>query len=182
MTIRNRIVALAVLLAGLAVCGAAVAQPVIVTQKPCLWFPDDPEVDFCAFVNGSSIVTTRSIRLRAPSAGTAVVSFHGSIACDVSGTLQDRPLILVTQIVTKPDQAPDPDGPGGLLLRTILKNTTEHVNGAFHSFNLSSMRTLEIGAAGNRNFYFRIERQDELGQGVGCIVYNATFTVLFVPS
>jgi hypothetical protein len=177
---RARIFCLVVCLLGLAYLPrAASAQPVVVTQKPCELVPGD---GFCILLEGTEPVSVRSIRFDAPGAGRAIVSFRGSVDC-VQGfpPATDRIMDLVTQIVTDANQVPQAQGPGGLRLRTILKNTPEHaMDIGYSAFNLASTRVVDIDAAGTRRFHFKIDPV-LIEAGLACYVYNATFTVFFVP-
>jgi len=85
---------------------------------------------------------------------------------------------LAAQIVTAGPAVPDPNGPGGLRLaeafaapKTIALSDT---------FNLASTRVVTIPAAGAHKFLFKISvlRMDPQ---TACYVYNAAFSVVFIP-
>jgi hypothetical protein len=81
------------------------------------------------------------------------------------------------KFVTNSIVAPDPNGPGGLRLAELLPSTTLAPS---DTFNLASTRVVTIPAAGARRFFFKISafRMDEF---IACFVYNAVFSVSFVP-
>jgi len=143
------------------------------TQPPCV-VEGDP---WCAeFGSTGGIPVIRGVRLTATTGGTAVISFHGSVACtnftSAKGSVQ-----LVSQIVDDPSLVPAATEPSGLLHTATLPP-----DGAA-TFNLASTRVFEAPGAGTYDFYFKIRRV-RLTPTTGpvlCRVYNAAFTIVFRP-
>lgn len=153
----------------------------IKSQQPCAG-----DTGAClAFSYAGTIPDIRSITFDAPGPGTASASFHGTLYCAaidtlITGTRAAR-VDLVSQIVTNQTHVPDYTKPGGLRHAAgLVLYSTAPVFDLSNTFNLASTRTVNVKAAGKQKFYFKIERllQDA---GVTCYVYNAVFTVLFVP-
>lgn len=155
--------------------GTANAAAKIVAQAPCT----SASGTCLQFAGGAAIPVIRAITFIAPSAGTAAVTFHGSLYC-ANNSISDKVVDLVTQIVTDAAAAPAADKPGGMRLAEVLKDSNEHAQGTSDSFNLASTRAVRILAAGKRNFYFKIAPL-KMDANTICYVYNAAFTVYFVP-
>jgi hypothetical protein len=115
--------AIASCLAVVAIAATASGAALIKTQKPCA-SPDG----FCLSLSapGDTIPIIRGIALTAASAGTAEVTFHGSLYCGNSGTVADKVVDVVTQIVNRSNASVDPNGPGGLRLAMVLKDTDQN--------------------------------------------------------
>jgi hypothetical protein len=133
----------------------------------------------CLDFSGPSptIPIIRIFKFNAPSAGTAQVTFHGSMYCANSGSTTEV-VDVVTQIVTRGTALPDWNGPGGLrLAQTIESNTPFNKS---DTFNLASTRVVPIPSAGVTKFFFKMTplRVDD---HIICFVFNATFSVVFVP-
>jgi hypothetical protein len=181
MTIHVRVLTLAVCLSVLSVFATAAVAAEIRTQLPCT-SPSGYCLRF--FAEDDEIPVIRTFRFNAPSAGTAAVGFHGSLVC--SGPIvapinsTDTVVDLVTQIVAAADAVPVVSGRGALRLATVLKHTPEHALISSDTFNLASTRVFPIQAAGTQTYRFKIAalRMDAL---TTCLVYNAAFTVHFVP-
>jgi hypothetical protein len=163
---------------GLAAAAVAVE---IRRQAPCF-----APSGFCVRFEGSDVETPeipviRTIRFNAPSEGTAVVSFHGSLLCsnDVLPH-SDRIVDLVSQIVAAADAVPTVSGPGALRLASVLKVSEGDRFFATETFNLASTRVFTIPEAGLETYRFKIAAL-RMDAGITCLVYNAAFTVLFVP-
>ena len=154
----------------------ASAAPLIQTQNPCV----DPETGECLQFSGGPALTIpiiRTFKFNAPSAGTAEVTFHGSMLCANSGSIM-QVVDVITQIVIGNAPSSDWNGPGALrLAQTIEPNTP---NDKSDTFNLASTRVITIPAAGVRKFSFKMTplRVDD---HITCFVFNATFSVVFVP-
>lgn len=131
------------------------------------------------------IPVVRSLRFNAPNAGTAAVSFHGSLVCAGSTVSEVEPadmtVDLATQIVAAADAVPTVNGPGGLRLLTVLKNSPEHSEASAATFNLASTRVFRFPAAGTQTYRFKIARLRSMDPDTACAVYNAAFTVIFLP-
>ena len=143
------------------------------TQQPCV---DDPDPWCVSFGTSGGVPVIRRIRLNATTAGAAIITFHGSVACinfsAVKGSVQ-----LVSQIVDDANAVPAETEISGLLHTATLPP-----EGAA-SFNLASTRIFNAPAAGLYDFYFKIRRVS-LGPSPGpttCRVYNAVFTIEFRP-
>ena len=162
-----------VLLGYLATLGStASAAAMIKSQAPCVTVNG-----YClSFSSASSIPIIRSIKFTAPSAGTASVTFHGSMICSNTGD-DSRVVDLTSQIVPKSTLAPDPNGPGGLRHAIVLFSRTV---GTSDSFSLASTRDFNIAGAGPHNFHFKMQKL-RMDANTSCYVYNAAFSVLFIP-
>ena len=142
--------------------------------------------EFCLLFRGNDeIPVVRSLRFNAPNAGTAAVSFHGSLVCAGPTPSEVEPadtvVDLATQIVATADAVPTVTGAGGLRLATVLKNSVEHTEPAAATFNLASTRVFTFPAAGTQTYRFKIARLRTMGSDISCAVYNAAFTVIFLP-
>jgi len=62
----------------------------------------------------------------------------------------------------------------------VLKDSSDHVFGTTESLNLASTRVVNISAARRTKFHFKIAAL-RMDASTTCIVYNAAFTVQFVP-
>jgi hypothetical protein len=134
---------------------------------------------YCLFFGPSdTIPVIRSISFNAPKAGTAQVTFHGSLHCGSSVTTTFVRFDLVSQIVDRTNAVPDLSKAGSLRHAASYTsiNTFERWS---NSFSLASTRVFTISAAGTQRYYFKIERllQDAI---VFCFVYNATFSIVFI--
>ena len=163
---------IAALVLGVLASPAAVIQ----TQDPCV----DPETGECLDFSGGpspTIPIIRTFKFDAPSAGTAEVTFHGSMLC-ANSTSTMEVVDVMTQIVTHSTDLPDWNGPGGLrLAQTIEPNIP---NNKSDTFNLASTRVVPIGAPGVRRFFFKMYPL-RVDAHITCFVFNATFSVVFVP-
>lgn len=172
-----RVLSLTVCLAVLIGFAAAAAAAEIRKQGQC-----NSRFEYClAFEAGGEIPIIRTFRVNAPRAGTAAVSFHGSLACGkITEDTGDRFLEMVTQIVTAADAVPAVTGPGALPVFMVLKDSAANSVRPSQTFNLASTRVFTIQAPGSHTYYFKIAaiRMDD---GTACAVYNGAFTVLFVP-
>jgi hypothetical protein len=171
-------VAFAVLsLSGLtSLAGSASAAAVIKSQTPCV-----PNPNYCRqFTWTGSIPTIRNYNFTAPSKGTAMVQFHGTAVCENGGGVADGGLVIFrSQIVDEPDAVPDSHGPGGLWHGARMLPQQTLASGRV-TFNLASTRTFAIPAAGTKSFRFRIARVN-MSTDTYCFIYNASFTVVFIP-
>jgi hypothetical protein len=149
---------------------------VIQSQAPCVSAP----FNWCLqFAFDAPLSTVREISFDAPGAGTAQVSFHGSMVCTSTAAAgESRVVDLVSQIVRQPDTVPAVDGPSGHRHAIVLIGTT---NGTADSFNLNSTRTFPINNAGLRHFYYNMQKL-RMDASTSCVVYNAVFTVTFIPT
>jgi hypothetical protein len=174
------ILASALFLGTLLVAGPSFAA-FTVTQPPC-----NPNPTFSlacsSFTARTSPEIVRSFTFNAPSAGVALVMFHGSVYCQTLHT--SRPVIVdfVSQIVTSPTVAAFAHEPGGQRHSAVLDALGTAGTGIFaaQTFNLASTRAIPIGAAGANTVYFRMRRVAMDGV-VTCKVYSPAFTVSFTP-
>jgi hypothetical protein len=109
----------------------------------------------------------------APSKGQASVTFHGHVICE-NETVAAAPVSFDTQIVDVEGASPNHNGPGGHRHSGFV--------GAFfsHSFILNATRVFAIGAAGNKEYFFKL-KPSLIPDKILCNVFNATFSVVFVP-
>jgi hypothetical protein len=172
-----RVLSLAACLTVLIGVAAAAGAAEIRRQGPC-----SSRIEYClAFGANGEIPIIRTFRVNAPRAGTAAVTFHGSLACGkVTEETGDRFLDLVTQIVTAGDAVPAPMGSGALRAFMVLKDSEANSGRPTQTFNLASTRVFTIQAAGTHTYHFKIAAV-QMDEGTACAVYNAAFTVLFVP-
>jgi hypothetical protein len=143
------------------------------TQRPCV---DEPDPWCTSFGTRGEVPVIRRIRLNATMAGTALITFHGSVAC-VSGIDAKGAVQLVSQIVDDASTAPSETEASGLLHTATLPPL------GTASFNLASTRIFKAPKAGIYDFYFKIRRV-VLAPSPGpttCRVYNAVFTIEFRP-
>lgn len=138
-----------------------------------------PQADqYCfSFNAGDAIPVVRAFSFNAPSKGTGILTFNGSMSCSSFNTETSAVVDLASQIVTNVNAAASVSGPGGLrhgvrILPDSLGNSD--------SFNLASTRTIRFAAAGPKTFYFKLTslRMDAL---TSCYVYNAAFSMSFAP-
>jgi hypothetical protein len=148
--------------------------PIVQTQAPCT----TPSGWCMSFLNSDPIPIIRSMKFTAPAKGSALVTFHGSMLCGGGGG-DHRAVDLVSGIVTRAAEVVDPQRPGGLRHATVL-NSTPSI-GADDSFNLTSTRVYAFAKGETQTFQFKIVKQ-RMDAVTGCDVYNAAFTVEFIPS
>jgi hypothetical protein len=155
-----------------ALASPASAQGVIKTQQPCV-----STLGYClSFGSGDAIPIIRTMVFDAPSAGTASVTFHGSMTC--SNTADDARVVdLASQVVSNSNAAPDPNGPGGLRHAIVMFSRPA---GTSDSFNLASTRDFTINGAGRQRYHFKMQKL-RMDGNTSCFIYNAAFSVLFVP-
>jgi hypothetical protein len=160
---------------GVVLASPASAAAMIVSQAPCA-----TSAGYCLFFLPSTdpIPVIRSIKFNAPSAGTASVSFHGTLYCGNSGSDgNSRVVDVVSQIVDRSIRVPDVNGPGGLRHAIVLFGWNK---GTSDSFSLASTRNFTITAPGTQAYFFKMQ-QLRMDASTVCYVYNATFTVIFIP-
>jgi len=150
--------------------GAASAAALIHTQAPCVG------AGFCiGFTFADAIPVIRSIILNAPSAGTAQVTFNGSMTCTI---VNNTATTLDSQIVTGSGQVANKDGPGGLQHKAF-HGENDITGDSQVTFNLASTRAVSIAGAGVRRFFFKINK---VAMTAGfCTIHNAAFSVIFIP-
>lgn len=149
----------------------ALAAPIVKTQAPC-----SPTNGECVtFTNTDTLGVIRTFAFHAPSAGDAIVTFHGSMYCNSDTVF--RIVDFVSAIVTTPATTVTPNLPGGARQAAAFS-----ANGTwFENFNLASTLVSNFAAAGSRNFSFKMARQRQ-DDGTTCAIYNAAFTVEFLPT
>src|SRR5262245_56995066 len=176
MTAQGRVLSVAICLIGLIGFCRFVSAGIIESQEPCAG-PDGYCLEFSA---GETIPVIRTLDFNAPSPGTAAVSFHGSAYCLKTGSLEDKIVDLVTQIVGSPTETPVPTGPGALRMAVVLKDASNHTLNTSDTLNLASTRVFAFATAGIQQFSFKIEPL-KMDASTSCFVYNAAFTVHFEP-
>lgn len=144
------------------------------TQSPCVTASSS-----CLSFNGANVpATLRSFGYNPAKAGVAVATFHGSLNCANTGTSRAT-IDLVTQIVDSAAAPVQLTGPGGLRHQTLLPPKSGGTNSSV-TFNLASTRTFTIPASGPRTVILKLRKQ-RMDAGTVCFLYNAVFTVIFVP-
>jgi hypothetical protein len=169
-----RAVLLGVFFCGMLSFGTASAASLIATQAPC----NPNGRGYCVlFYDTTSIPIVRSFSFSAPSAGTAQVTFNGSLFC-VNTNLSTTILIdLDGQIVTTGTAVPDDNGPGGVRYTASVQGASESGSSPF---NLSTTRVRQVASQGTQRFYFRLKK-NRVDSGAKCFVINAAFSVVFIP-
>lgn len=167
--------ALVLLLGGTPVMapGAASAAAQIKTQEPCTNGGDNC-FNFGVGIVGLGQFDLRSFTYKAPSKGSAEVSFHGSLLCAADPGSVFKVVDLVTQITNSTTGTIGAGLPGGLRQAMVLAPNTSN------TFNLASTRVFTFKAAGSQTYHYRV-RPLRIDGGTNCYVYNAAFTVVFVP-
>jgi hypothetical protein len=134
---------------------------------------------FCmGFSESGTIPPVANFTFVAPTAGTALVSFNGTMQCQNFGAndAQHGVVDISTQIVndaTPPNyQAPG----GGRFAMRLVAPTTVSFSGAV---NLASSRVVPL-TQGSHTFSFRIAR-NRMDFSMSCTVFNGNFNVVFVP-
>lgn len=153
--------------------GSARAAAQISAQAPCTTGGGGECFNFGVGIVGLGQFDMRSFAFRAPSKGTAEVTFHGSLVCGADNSRANVVVDLITQIVNSRTAVPQANGPGGMRQAVVLRANTSD------SFNLASTRTFSFGSAGTQTFYFRV-RPLRIDSGTDCYIYNAAFTVMFI--
>jgi hypothetical protein len=157
---------------GAMAAGAASAAALIQTQSPCN-NGGDACFNFGVGIGGGQF-DIRAMTFTAPSKGRADVSFHGSVVCGAANTPGNKVVDLVTQITNSASAIAAPNLPGGLRQATVLAPNTSQ------TLNLASTRVITFPAAGTQTFRFRV-RPLRIDAGTNCFIYNAAFTVIFIP-
>ena len=152
--------------------GTVSAAALIQTQSPCD-AGGDACFNFGVGIEGGQF-DIRAITFKAPSKGRAAVSFHGSVVCGAGNTAGNKVVDLVTQITNSSNAIASPRGPGGLRQATVLAPITSQ------TLNLASTRVVTFQAAGTQTFRLRV-RPLRIDADTNCFIYNATFTVIFIP-
>jgi len=114
----------------------------------------------------------RSFTFNAPSKGKAEVTFHGSLYC--ANADNGKTVDFTTQITTANESAARAAGPGG------MRQAETFTNNQSTTFNLASTRVLTLTKAGNVTVDFRA-KSNRFDAGITCFLYNAAFSVNFVP-
>ena len=142
-------------------------------------------IDNCIqFTSAGVIPTVASYTFTAPTAGTALVSFNGSMQCVNANGTDDSShgvIDLSTQITTL--ATPGYQAPGGS--RFAMRLPPARVIGPVVlsdrsvPINLASNRVVPL-TAGAHTFSFKIAR-NRMDPGTKCKVWNGDFNVVFVP-
>lgn len=151
----------------------ASAAAKIATQSPCTNGGDNC-FNFGAGSAGLSYLEFRAFTFSAPSKGTAQVTFHGSLLCAASNTAGNKVVDIETQIVNSSGAIPSANQPGGLRLATVLAPNTSQ------TLSLASTRVFSVTGSGNQTYRFRSKAR-RIDSGTNCYIYNAAFSVVFIP-
>ena len=149
---------------------SAAAQ--IKSQAPCTNGGDNC-FNFGSGIAGVGNFDIRAFAFTAPSKGSASVTFHGSLLCGVPPGGVAKVVDLVTQITNSASTALQ-QGPGGMRQAAVIFPNTSQ------TFNLASTRVFTFSAAGSQTFRFRV-RPLRIDAGANCYIYNAAFSVIFIP-
>jgi hypothetical protein len=150
----------------------ALAAVVIKTQAPCV-----TDAGHCIhFTDTGTIPVIRSFQFIAPRKGTASVTLQGTLYC-ASNADGSAFVDLVGQIVPRAGANPNASGPGGLRHTIVL---SPQPAGTSNSFNLAPRRVFSVTDAGIQKYHFKIAR-NRMDANTQCWVYNAAFSVMFVP-
>lgn len=158
-----------------------VAEAGNLSQAPCspVLGSSVPQADqYCfSFNAGDAIPVVRTFSFNAPSKGTGILTFNGSMSCSSFNTETSAVVDLASQIVTNVNAAASISGPGGLRHGILI---LPNPSGNTDSFNLASTRTIKFATAGPKTFFFKLTalRMDAL---TSCYVYNAAFSMSFAP-
>ena len=156
-------------LGGTATAGAT--KPVIRKQAPCV-----NSLGYCRqFVPAAVGTTLRSYSFSLPGRGVASISFTGSLVCSNSGANDSRVVDFATQITTGINQPADLTGSGALRHAAVLRSNTSD------TFNLATTRVITYASGGSKSVHFRLDRLRQDAE-TSCIVYDAAFTVVYVPT
>ena len=161
------------------VAGVIVAPPepasaaaVMKSQAPC-GTGSGPCFNFGVGIVGLGQFSLRTYSFKAPSQGSAEVVFHGSLLCSADSSSY-KVVDLVTQITNASSATASASEPGGMRQAMVLEPSTSD------TFNLTSTRVVTYKAAGAQTFNFMV-RPLRIDSGANCYVYNAAFSVVFIP-
>jgi hypothetical protein len=135
------------------------------------------------FFSTDAILVVTSMAFVAPTNGTALVSFDGSMQC-VNGSTDNGTgfgvVDLTTQIVND-NTPPDAQEPGGARIALRLPPAAGATFAAYSAaINLASSRVVALKKGGPHKFHFKIA-QNRMDTLTTCTVFNGTFNVVFVP-
>lgn len=154
----------------------------VFTQAPC---PYTSGLCLDVFPDSGPSVLVRSFAYTAPGAGKAIVTFHGSMQCMNSSTVDDETrgvVDLQSQITNTSGAVADYTAPGGSRISMRLPPWPFFDGTAQKSaaVNLHSTRVIALASGGIKRVYFKfsILRMDV---STRCIVLSAAFTVHYVP-
>lgn len=148
-------------------------------------------ISFCInFTNTGAIPLVASFTFNAPTAGTAMVSFNGSMQCvnNNSSPFGDAAVVdLTTQILANAALNPNYQGPGGsrFAMRLTPANRVVTDPPLFDiidksvAINLASNRVMQV-TPGPHTVVFKIAR-NRMDSGTSCGVFNGDFNVVLVP-
>lgn len=156
------------------------AQTVVRAQGPCT--PVTGQSYCFVFDANDPVPVVRAFTYTVPGPGRAVVSFHGAMFCGGGFNSAGEVIDLVSQIVSNAGTVPSLTGPGALRHATRLASSNATGGyGLSTTFNLASTRVFALPSAGTRTVYFKLDRL-RMDASTDCTVYNAAFTVVFVPT
>jgi hypothetical protein len=147
-------------------------------HAPCLASGEAWCQQFYAYTN--PVPVTRGFSFYMPSAGTAQITFNGTMVCDSSSG--SRMLFdLITQIVTAANSTPYDSAPGGLRHTATLEGVGSSTIPPSVTFNLASTRVISYTSAGNKPIFFKVRKVRMDVVGSSCRIYNASFSATVVP-
>lgn len=152
------------------------AEAAAIKQSPVCKTNTDYCIEF--YDDDPTVPVVASATFYVPTAGTALVSFNGSMQCGNQSNLDDVPhsvIDLSTQIVSG-TAAPNYQGPGGS--RFAMRLPPGAVD---HSvpINLASSRVIPV-TRGQHTFSFKIVR-NRMDALTFCTVFNGDFKMVLVP-
>ncbi len=149
----------------------------IKSQGPCPLF-----FGICqAFQFDTAIPVITSYAFKMPAAGTAMVSFDGTMQCTVNSTVLNTDVVdLGSQIVTSAAATADYMGPGGNRYAMRLHFGNLGSSGPSATMNLAATRTIKYTTGGTKEVFYKFLK-NRMDSGSGCTVYAMTFSVLIAP-
>jgi len=131
------------------------------------------------FGAGEPIPTIAHIKFTASGAGTALVSFNGSMQCRNSSITNDinHGVVDLTSGILMNSETPDYQSPGGS--RIAVRIPAGGAGAYSVPVNLASSRVVAL-TAGQYVFTFKIS-PSRMDEDTSCIVYNGNFNIVFVP-
>jgi hypothetical protein len=175
MRVLLRLISLIALLAGAQALASSAPAALIRFQAPC---GTANNVCFSSSSDEPLPSTLRSFSFTAPSAGRALVTFHGSMSCSFGLTSGSAVVDVVTQIGTDPNVVPTSGDPGALRHAITIVGTP---NLTTDSFNLASTRAFAIAAGGVQTYYFKLASVRREA-ATACVFFNLAFSVEFVAA
>jgi hypothetical protein len=169
----------ALLFVGMVLAGAS-AQSAPAEAASAIQSTNCPNALCASFSSTTTIPTIKAYQFSMPGAGTALVTFNGTLYCAASGSAGDRVIDLVSGISSSETAAISLSNTGSLRNAHVLKDEVDHTFDPSTSFNLQSTKLLTYSSGGSKTVYFRIVRSRQ-DAGVSCFVYGGSFTIVRHP-